>query len=106
MEEAILRVDFPLGSLPARGWRCPVCGEETLLLADAGEVQRLAQRLGLFGVQGRKRRKLLKTGGSLAVTLDPELLREVLGKARAGTYVQVGREGGRIVITRDQGAEA
>lgn len=102
----MLLVRFPGGAIPGRGFRCRQCGEESLLAEETERLHGLAERLGLFGLQGKKRRKLLKTGGSLAVTLDPELLREVLGKARAGTYVQVGREGDRIVITRDDKAEA
>lgn len=77
-----------------------------LLAADAEALEVLARRLGLYGIEDRRRRKLLRTGGSLAVTLDPELLREALGGPAAGTTVEVGRQGDRIVIRRAGGDEA
>jgi antitoxin component of MazEF toxin-antitoxin module len=43
-------------------------------------------------------RKLLKTGNSIAVSLDPDLLQEILPGAEPGTAVKVGRQGDRIVI--------
>lgn len=98
MEEAVLKVHFPEGSLPARGLRCPVCGDERLLASDAKAAQDLAHRLGLYGVEQAERRKLLRTGNSTAVTLPPRLVREVLGGAGPGEAVRVGRQGGRIVV--------
>jgi hypothetical protein len=93
-------VRFPVGSLPARGFRCPRCGEAILLAAEAEALEAMARRLGLYGVEDRRRRKLLRTGGSLAVTLDPELLRAALGAPGAGATVEVGRQGDSIVIRR------
>lgn len=106
MEEAVVEVRFPLGTLPCRGYRCPTCGREDVLGSDAGDLQELARRLGLFGPERRSRRKLMRTGGSIAVTLDPELLRSVLGHARAGAVVEVGLEGERIVIRKPGQARA
>lgn len=97
---AILKIRFPLGSLPVRGFRCPVCGSESLLASEAQEAQDLARELGLFSVTNRRRRKLLRTGNSIAVSLDPELLREVLPGRKPGDAVFVGRMGDRIVIER------
>lgn len=106
MDAAILEVRFPRGVLPAKGYRCPRCGREVLLGADAAELQELGHRLGLFGPERKSRRRLMKTGGSIAVTLDPELLRSVLGHARAGAVVEVGLEGERIVIRKPGPARA
>lgn len=98
MEPAILKVRFPLGWLPARGYRCPVCGEEELALSEAHVLDELAHRLGLFGVEQRQRRKLQRTGNSVTVSLDPRLLEEALRGAGPGDMVEVGRQGDRIVI--------
>lgn len=98
MEPAILKVRFPVGALPARGFRCPVCGEEELALREAQALGELAHRLGLFGVEDRQRRRLLKNGNSFMVTLDPALVREVLRGAKPGEEIEVGRQGDRIVI--------
>lgn len=98
MEETILRVRFPKGQLPARGFRCPVCHDERLLLEEAHHLDELAHELGLFGVENQHRRKLLRTGNSLAVTIDPDLIRDILDGATAGEEVRVGRMGRKIVI--------
>lgn len=98
MEPAILKIRFPLGSLPVRGFRCPVCREERLPAQEAEEAQGLAHKLGLYGVEQATTRKLLKTGNSIAVSLDPELLEQILPGAQPGTAVKVGRQGDRIVV--------
>lgn len=98
MEEAILKVHFPIGSMPVRGYRCPVCGDERLLGAEAAKAQKAAHKLGLFGLEQTQLRKLLKTGNSVAVSLDPELVRDVLGGLEPGGTVRIGRLGNRIVI--------
>lgn len=98
MEQAIVKIRFPLGALPVRGLRCPVCGEERIPAGEAEEAQRLAGKLGLFGLQNMHTRKLLKTGNSIAVSLDPDLLHEILPGAEPGTVVKVGRQGDKIVI--------
>lgn len=100
MQPALLSVRFPEGTLPAKGFRCPTCGEERLTATESERISTLGRKLGLYGVEQRRTRKLLKTGGSLAVTLDPEMLRDVLGEVRAGTSVEVGRQGDAIVIRR------
>lgn len=98
MDEAVLKVHFPAGSLAARGFRCPACGDERLLASDAEAAQELAHRLGLYGVEDVQERKLLQTGNSIAVTLPPRLVEEVLGGAGPGDAVRVGRLGDRIVV--------
>jgi hypothetical protein len=98
MSEAILKMHYPLGVLPGRGFVCPVCKEERFLAADLEQMQELAHTLGLFGLQGVQQRTLLRTGNSLAVSIDPDLLRDVLGNPNAGDKVRVGRQGNRIVI--------
>lgn len=98
MERAILLVHFPRGKVPARGFQCPVCGDERLLADDVSDVRNLAAELGLYGIENASTRKLLRTGTSVAVTLDPGLVRDVLHGAKPGDPVKVGRQGGRIVI--------
>lgn len=95
---AIVDVMYPRGSLPAEGYRCPVCGEELFTLTQLEASQRRARALGLFGPERVSRRKLRQVGTSLSVTLDKGLLRELMPDAKAGDEVEVGLEGGKIVI--------
>lgn len=62
--------------------------------------QRRAHDLGLFGMERASKRKLRQVGSSLSVTLDPELLNEIVPGARAGDEVEVGLEGGKLVIRK------
>lgn len=96
MEPAILSVHFPEGSLPAKGFRCPVCASERVLNLPA--LQQLARKLGFYGIEHASKRTLQRTGTSITVTLDPDLLREVVPDAKPGTKVTVGRQGDAIVI--------
>jgi len=94
----ILEMHFPRGKLPGEGFRCPTCGEEALLAEEVARLQKEAHRLGLYGLEDAQLRKLLRTGNSIAVSLDPNLIRQVLGDRKPGDAVRVGREGRRIVI--------
>lgn len=94
----MLEMRYPLGSVPARGFRCPVCGSEELLLGESKRVHELARKLGMFGLEQASVRKLQRTGTSTCVTLDPALLRAALPNAKPGTAVRVGRQGSRIII--------
>lgn len=96
MDPAILNVHFPEGDLPARGFRCPICASERLLNLPA--LQQLARKIGLYGVEHASTRTLQRTGSSITVTLDPELLREIVPNAKPGTKVTVGLQGDGIVI--------
>lgn len=96
MDPAILSVHFPEGDLPAKGFRCPVCSSERAL--NLPVLQQLARKLGLYGLEHATERTLQRTGSSITVTLDPELLREVVPNAKPGTKVTVGRQGDAIVI--------
>lgn len=98
MQEAILQMHYPNGTLPVKGYRCPACGNERLLADSAQEAHDTAERIGLLGLESAQTRKLLKTGNSLAVSLDPAWVKEVLLDAKPGTPVRVGRQGNRIVI--------
>lgn len=100
MARAILAVHFPLGKLPALGWRCPACGEESFSAPTVAEAQATARKLGLFGIEHPRRRKLQRSGTSVVVTLDPTLLAEALGGAVVGDEVEVGRLGDAIVVRR------
>lgn len=99
MRPAVLRVHFPAGTLPVEGFKCPQCGEETIASDVVAKTQRIARRIGLFGSEHAAIRRLVKTGSSLAVTLDRERLAEILGhEPAAGEEVVVGRRGDAIVI--------
>lgn len=98
MDEAVLVVRFPRGQLPVRGFRCPTCEEEIILGSDVEKIDEIARGLGLFGVEQTGKRKLIRAGNSLAVTLDPELVADVLHGAKAGSTVRVGRIGKRIFV--------
>lgn len=98
MAEAIVEIHFPLGSLPVKGFRCPSCHSERILGEHLKAAEKLAHRLGLYGLENEQVRKLQQTGGSLAVTLDPAWLREMLGAAKAGQPVRVGKQGNKIVV--------
>lgn len=98
MREVIVQTHFPLGTMPVRGFRCPVCGAEVLRLADSVKAEALARKLGLFGLEDVQVRTLQRTGTSTCVTLDPELLRRVMPRAKRGSKVRIGRQGSRIVI--------
>lgn len=100
MQPAILQMHFPRGRLPASGMRCAVCGEESLWAEQVDDVQKTARRLGLFGPERSDVRRLHRSGTSIVVSLDPALLAEALGGAKAGDEVEVGRLGDAIVIRR------
>ena len=67
-------------------------------MSEYSRAQEIASRLGLFGVENALERKLLKTGNSLVVTIDPALAKAVLGTNKPGARLRVGRLGSRIVI--------
>lgn len=101
MVEGVLQVHFPRGALPATGLRCRVCLHESLPADEVQRVEALAHELGLFGIEDRRKRKLIRAGNSLAVTIDPELAAKTLGTDRPGIEVSVGRMGKRIVVEAD-----
>ena len=98
MDEVVLRVRFPRGPVAVRGFGGAACGEEIILGRGVEKAEQDASALGLFGLEQAGRRKLLRAGNSLAVSLDPELLAEILPGAKPGMEVRVGRVGRRIVI--------
>lgn len=98
MDVVILRLRYPRGQVPAKGFRCPECGEESLLVSEAEKADEMARDLGLYGIENAGVRKLLRAGNSIAVSLDPELVADVLKGAKPGTSVRVGRVGRRIVV--------
>lgn len=100
MELTVLTIRFPRGSLPVKGFRCPVCGEEELLLGEAARARETARRLGLMGPEREEHRSLLRIGNSIGLTIDPEVLRDVVGEAHPGVDVVVSVEGDAIVIRR------
>lgn len=98
MHPDILSLRFPEGTLPVRGYRCPRCGEERLLGTTLKDAQSLAERLGLFGLQDVQRRKILQIGNSMGVSIDPELLRDIIPGAGVGTEVLIGKKGDAIAL--------
>lgn len=96
MVETVLKVHFPRGALPVRGFRCPVCGEDAIPAADAAAVRGMAQSLGLYGTGNPRRRKLQRHGNSTTVSLDPEFLRK--HGIKAGDTVVVAERGDELVI--------
>lgn len=98
MEGAIFPIHFPRGSLPARGYRCPKCGDEVVTASEMKKLESMAHGAGLYGIENAQTRKLIQTGNSLAVTLDRELLKAVGIVGKAGRSVRVGRVGDHLVI--------
>ncbi|HLE47979.1 MAG TPA: hypothetical protein VI818_06750 [Candidatus Thermoplasmatota archaeon] len=98
MDVAEVETRYPEGILVQPGFRCPRCGEEAFTGDQVQAAQAEARRLGLFGIENPTTRKLQRTGTSVTVSLDPDLLRDVLGRAKPGTKVKVGRHGDHIAI--------
>lgn len=98
MEEVVLHLRYPAGQIPARGFRCAACGEENLLASDGEKANEMAHDLGLYGLEQSSTRRLLRAGNSVAVTLDPQLVKDLLHGVGPGTPVRVGRLGSRIFI--------
>lgn len=98
-----MTLQFPYGDLPVEGLRCPTCGEELLVGGEVDAMTAKARALGLLGLEHSSSRKLRRTGTSISVTLDPELLALIAPGAKAGDRVTVGRLGNRIVIEPVEG---
>lgn len=98
MVPAILRLQLPVGSLPVKGMRCPVCGEEMISARDLADARAEAERLGLMGPRQTMRRKVTRNGTSTSVNLPPEMLSHI--GAKAGSEVDVSLVGDSIVIRR------
>lgn len=101
MEPAEVEMRYPEGVLVSPGFRCPRCGEEAFSGDQVERGQAEARRLGLFGLENATTRTLQRTGTSVTVSLDPDLLRDVLQRAKPGTKVRVGRHGDHIAIASE-----
>ncbi len=101
MEAAEVEMRYPEGILLSPGFKCPQCGEEAFAADQVERGQAEARRLGLFGIENATTRTLQRTGTSVTVSLDPDLLRDVLRRAKPGTKVRVGRHGDHIAIQVD-----
>jgi predicted RNA-binding Zn-ribbon protein involved in translation (DUF1610 family) len=95
-DPAVVEIAFPLGKLPATGFRCPKCGEEILRGRTLEAAQQLARKLGLYGPQNVKERKALQIGRSVGVTLDRAHL-EALG-IHAGDVLEIGVAGDHLEV--------
>lgn len=100
MELTVFMSRFPRGELPTRGFRCAVCGEEELTLAEAKRVHEMAKRLGLLGSSRSQRRRLVRIGNSLGVTIAPATLKDAFGTTGPGAALDVSAEGDAIVIRK------
>ncbi|MHB8585588.1 MAG: AbrB/MazE/SpoVT family DNA-binding domain-containing protein [Thermoplasmatota archaeon] len=100
MDPAVVKVHYPNGSLPVRGFRCPRNdGEERILGGDLAEANEVARTLGLYAAERTDERKLIQAGNSTAVTIPAEILSAVLGPgAHVGEKVNVSQIGKRIII--------
>jgi predicted lysophospholipase L1 biosynthesis ABC-type transport system permease subunit len=98
MEDAIVTLQFPGGTLPVRGGRCPIDGDEKIRGEDLVDAQALAHELGLYGLEGAVERKIGTTGTSASVTLPPDLLAR-LG-LKPGSVVEIGAAGEALVIRK------
>jgi hypothetical protein len=47
MSQATVHLRFARGDVPVKGWRCPSCGDEKILLEDAKAARLYAERMGL-----------------------------------------------------------
>lgn len=101
MEPANVEMRYPEGILVSPGFKCPRCGEEAFAADQVERGQSEARRLGLFGIENATTRTLQRTGTSVTVSLDPELLRDVLRRAKPGSKVKVGRHGDHIAISAE-----
>lgn len=82
------------------GLRCPACGDEVIPGHKISLLNETARQLGLFGAEHVSRRRLRRTGTSISVSLDPELLQRLAPGTTAGDEVLVGLQGNKIVIQR------
>jgi len=48
MRETVLKISYPKGTLPVRGFVCLNCGYEVLSFEDAEEASETAEKLGLL----------------------------------------------------------
>lgn len=104
MDEVVLTLHFPRGSIPVRGGRCPVDGEEKIRAEDHARAQAQAHELGLFGLESTVQRKIGTTGTSAAVTIPPDLLAR-LG-LKPGSVVEIGALGDSLVIRKAKKPQA
>ncbi len=72
MDEAILNIRYPKGTLPVRGFICPKCGYEVISFEDAKAASETAERLGLLEPEGTITRKITRSGGQLAVYIPKD----------------------------------
>jgi hypothetical protein len=96
MEQAVLQMHFPRGTLPVMGRRCRRCGLELVSTENAQEGQELAEKLGLYEPRFPLVRTITKSGGQLALYL-PREIEKALGLSK-GTRVRIFTRGDEIII--------
>ena len=67
MDEAILNIRYPKGTLPVRGFICPKCGYEVISFEDAKAASETAERLGLLEPEGTITRKIYSAPAQTAL---------------------------------------
>ena len=76
MDEKILKIRYPKGTLPVRGFVCSKCGYEIISFEDAKAASETAERLGLLEPEGAITRKITRSGDQLAVFIPKDIERE------------------------------
>lgn len=76
MNETILEIRYPKGTLPVRGFICPKCGYEVISFEDAKDASETAEKLGLLEPEGVLTRKITKSGNQLAIYILKDIERE------------------------------
>lgn len=76
MDETILKIRYPKGTLPVRGFVCPKCGYEVISFEDAKAASETAERLGLLEPEGAITRKITRSGDQLAVYIPKNIEKE------------------------------
>lgn len=97
MEESILYIHYPIGTLPVVGHRCKKCDFELISLEEARYAQDLAEKLGMYGDVGGLTRTITKSGGQLAFYIPKEIQKEL--HLKKGMKVRVSLRGDDIVLT-------
>lgn len=96
MDEAILNIRYPKGTLPVRGFICPKCGYEVISFEDAKDASETAEKLGLLEPEGVLTRKITRSGNQLAVYIPKDIEREF--DLKQGTKVKIYTKRDEIIL--------
>jgi len=96
MDEVILNIRYPKGTLPVRGFTCPKCGYEVISFEDAKNASETAERLGLIEPEGAITREITRSGDQLAVYIPKDIEREF--DLRQGAKVRIYAKRNEIIL--------